>query len=202
MKYASRRLHARGFTLIELLVAVAIFAVLAVLAYSGLDMVLSQRGELQRHYRQLHALQRAYEVMQRDFTQVAPRMVRDQLGGPLPALRGDPSGKEVALTRAGYPNPAGMRRSQLSRVRYSLVDGKLERLQFPVLDRAPTQLPEPDVLLRGVESLHLRYLDDAGTWQLSWPPPGQPGATLPRAVEVTLKPKDLAGPVRWLFVLP
>lgn len=194
--------HTRGFTLIELLVAVAIFAVLAVLAYSGLDMVLKQHDQLQHHYKQLHVLQRAYEVMQRDFTQVVPRVVRDQLGGPLPALRGDPSGQAVALTRAGYPNPAGMRRSQLLRVRYTLASGMLERLQFPVLDRAPTPLNKPDVLLQGVESLRLRYLDDAGSWQLSWPPPGEPGATMPRAVEITLKPRDLAGPVRWLFVLP
>ena len=41
--------RARGFTLIEMLVAVAIFAVLAVLAYAGLDAVLRQRSELDLH---------------------------------------------------------------------------------------------------------------------------------------------------------
>ncbi len=196
------RHRARGFTLIEMLVAVAIFAVMAALAYAGLDAVLRQRGVLEQHYRELHALQRAYQVMQRDFSQAAPRGVRDELGGPLPALRGDPSGRVVALTRAGYPNPAGVRRSQLLRVRYALQDHKLERVQFPVLDRAPVPAPAPDVLLRGVRSLELRYLGDRGDWRLSWPPPGGQATVLPRAVEITLRVDGLPGPVHWLFALP
>lgn len=200
IRHPSRR--ARGFTLIEMMVAVAIFAVLAVLAYAGLDAVLRQRAELDQHYQNLHALQRAYEVMQRDFSQAAPRGVRDELGGPLPALRGDPSGRVVAVTRAGYPNPAGVRRSQLLRVRYVLRDHQLLRLQFPVLDRAPVALPRPDVLLHGVRSLRLRYLDATGNWQRSWPPAGATATTLPRAVEVTMQLDRLSGPLRWLFVLP
>ncbi|WP_276967774.1 type II secretion system minor pseudopilin GspJ [Metallibacterium scheffleri] len=194
--------RARGFTLIEMMVAVAIFAVLAVLAYAGLDAVLRQRSELDQHYQHLHVLQRAYEVMQRDFSQAAPRGVRDELGGPLPALRGDPSGRVVALTRAGYPNPAEVRRSQLLRVRYELHDRQLLRLQFPVLDRAPVGLPKPVVLLRGVRHLRLRYLDASGNWQTSWPPAGVTATTLPRAVAVTLRVDHLAGPLQWLFVLP
>ncbi len=196
--------RARGFTLIEMLVAVAIFAVLAVLAYAGLDAVLRQRGELDQHYQRLHVLQRAYEVMQRDFSQAAPRGARDELGGPLPALRGDPSGHVVALTRAGYPNPAKVRRSHLLRVRYELHDRQLLRLQFPVLDRAPVAAPQPVVLLRGVRSLRLRYLDASGNWQPSWPPAGAStsATTLPRAVAVTLRVDHLAGPLQWLFVLP
>ena len=192
----------RGFTLVEMLVAVAIFAVLAVLAYAGLDAVLRQRADLAAHDRDLQALQRAYIVMQRDFTQAAPRPVRDELGGPLPALRGDPDGREVALTRSGYPNPAGLRRSQLLRVRYRFVDGQLLRLQFPVLDRAPTAPPPPDVLLRGVRGLHLRYRDAAGGWLASWPPAGGSPRSLPTAVEVTVEVRSLAGPVQWRFVLP
>ena len=200
IRHPSRR--ARGCTLIEMMVAVAIFAVLAVLAYAGLDAVLRQRAELDRHYRNLHALQRAYQVMQRDFSQAAPRGVRDELGGPLPALRGDPSGRVVAVTRAGYPNPAGVRRSQLLRVRYVLRDQQLLRLQFPVLDRAPVGLPRPDVLLHGVRSLRLRYLDTSGNWQRSWPPVGATATTLPRAVAVTVQLDRLSGPLQWLFVLP
>ena len=192
----------RGFTLVEMIVAVAIFAVLAVLAYAGLDAVLRQRADLQAHYRDLHALQRAYLVMQRDFSQAAPRPVRDELGGPLPALRGDPDGHELALTRAGYPNPAGLRRSQLLRVRYLLHDQTLRRLQFPVLDRAPTPPPPADVLLRGVRSLRLRYRDGGGQWQAAWPPAAAAPASLPAAVEVELRVAHLPGPLRWVFVLP
>lgn len=195
---------ARGFTLIELLVAVAIFALMAALAYGGLDTLLCQRGELESHYRRLHTLQRAYAVLQADFTQAAPRPVRDELGGPLPALRGAPDGTTVALSRDGYPNPAGVRRSQVIRVRYRLDGQRLLRLQWPVLDRAPGETPAPDTVLDHVESLQFRYVDAQGDAQSSWPPAGSgpQSPLLPRAVRVTLKVGGLAGPVSWLFVLP
>lgn len=195
-------IRARGFTLVEMLVAVAIFAVLAVLAYAGLDAVLRQRSDLETHYREQYALQRAYLVMQRDFSQAAPRSVRDQLGGPLPALRGDPDGTQVALTRDGYPNPAGLRRSGLLRVRYVLRDHVLERLQFNELDRAPVALPPADALLRDVRALRLRYRDGSGNWLHGWPPPEAAPDSLPTAVEVELRVAQFPGPVRWVFVLP
>ena len=195
---------ARGFTLIELLVAVAIFALMAALAYGGLDTLLRQRGELETHYRQLHTLQRAYAVLQADFTQAAPRPVRDELGGPLPALRGAPDGTTVALSRDGFPNPAAVRRSRIIRVRYRLDGRRLLRLQWPVLDRAPGAAAPPDTLLDHVESLQFRYVDAQGDEQSSWPPAGAgpQSPLLPRAVRVTLKVDGLAGPVTWLFVLP
>lgn len=196
--------RARGFTLIELLVAVAIFALMAALAYGGLDTLLRQRGELEAHYRQLHTLQRAYAVLQADLTQAAPRPVRDELGGPLPALRGAPDGTTLALSRDGYPNPADVRRSRIIRVRYSLDGRRLQRLQWPVLDRAPGATPPPDTVLDHVESLRFRYIDAQGDAQDSWPPAGSgpQSPLLPRAVRVTLRIDGLAGPVTWLFVLP
>jgi len=196
--------RARGFTLIELLVAVAIFALMAALAYGGLDTLLRQRGELEAHYRQLHTLQRAYAVLQADLTQAAPRPVRDELGGPLPALRGAPDGTTLALSRDGYPNPADVRRSRIIRVRYSLDGRRLQRLQWPVLDRAPGATPPPDTVLDHVKSLRFRYIDAQGDAQDSWPPAGSgpQSPLLPRAVRVTLRIDGLAGPVTWLFVLP
>ena len=196
--------RARGFTLIELLVAVAIFALMAALAYGGLDTLLRQRGELEAHYRQLHTLQRAYAVLQADLTQAAPRPVRDELGGPLPALRGAPDGTTLALSRDGYPTPADVRRSRIIRVRYSLEDKRLQRLQWSVLDRAPGATPPTDTVLDHVESLRFRYIDAQGDAQDSWPPAGSgpQSPLLPRAVRVTLRIDGLAGPVTWLFVLP
>ena len=196
--------RARGFTLIELLVAMAIFALMAALAYGGLDTLLRQRGELEAHYHRLHTLQRAYAVLQEDLTQAAPRPVRDELGGPLPALRGAPDGTTLALSRDGYPNPAGVRRSGIIRVRYSLDGRRLLRLQWPVLDRAPGAPPPPDTVLDHVESLRFRYIDAQGDAQASWPPAGSgpQSPLLPRAVRVTLRIDGLAGPVTWLFVLP
>ena len=192
----------RGFTLLELLIAVAIFAVMAALAYAGLDSLLRGRTTVEDHLARLHALQRAFVVMQRDFTQAAPRTIRDVLGGTLPALRGDPQNGIVALTRAGYPNPAGVRRGHLLRVRYRLDGTRLLRLAWPVLDRAPGVKPDRVVLLDHVQKFTVKFLDAAGQTQPSWPPAGKRPTVLPRAVRITFDLRGLSGHVRWLFVLP
>lgn len=77
----------RGFTLVELLVAVAIFAVIAALAYGGLDSVIHQRTRTREVMHRLRTLQLAITIMTDDLSQIEPRPVRDPLGGaPLPAL--------------------------------------------------------------------------------------------------------------------
>jgi general secretion pathway protein J len=54
-----------------------------------------------------------------------------------------------------------------------------------VLDQAPHTRPTVSQALGHVSSFVLRYLDDKGVWQTSWPVIGQ-NAALPRAVEVKL----------------
>jgi general secretion pathway protein J len=198
----NRGAHQSGFTLLELLVAVAIFAVMAALAYAGLNTVLQIRTVLEDHLTRLHTLQRAYVVMQRDLTQAVPRPVHDELGGTLPALRGDSNGTTLGLTRGGYPNPAGVRRSHLVRVRYQLDGRHLLRLDWPVLDRAQGDKPLASVLLKGVDRLSFEYLDARGRTQTSWPPAGGAATVLPHAVRVTLSIHGMNGPVSWLFLTP
>ncbi len=194
----------RGFTLIELLVAVAIFAVMAALAFAGLDVVLRQRSELEEHYAHLHAVQRTYEALQRDLSAAVARPVRDQLGGWLPALRGVPGTAELGLTRSGYPNPAQVRRSHLLRVRYVLRDQRFLRMQWAVLDRAPGDKPQISVLLKDVSKLSFRYLDTKDVPQSAWPPATGTAniRVLPRAVRVRLTLKGESGSYQWTFSLP
>ena len=51
-------MRGRGFTLIELLVALAVFAVLAVMAYGGLNQVLMTRSVVDDQAEALRSLQR------------------------------------------------------------------------------------------------------------------------------------------------
>lgn len=180
---------ARGFTLLELLVALAIFAVLGVTAYAGLDTVLNARDRIDAKSEQLGRLQMLFVVIGRDLVQATDRGVRDNYGDPLPALFGSDAGLE--FTRAGWRNPAGLPRSQLQRVAYALTDGSLTRASWDVLDRAQDSAPHTTVLLGDVTALELRYLDEAGGWHSDWPAQGSSGTTaaLPRAVEVTVEVK-------------
>ena len=193
----------RGFTLLEMLVAVAIFAILAVVAHSGLNSVLLTQARVEESARALTELQQAYRWLQRDLEQVVARPVRDELGGEQLALQaGSRYGVMLALTRGGWRNPAGQDRSTLMRVAYRLDDETLVRHQWLVLDRAQDSEPLDRELLEGVESLELRWLDSDGDWQPQWPPPNVPeDAGLPRAAEVILRLAD-RGELRWLFRLP
>mgnify|MGYP003462655442 CR=1 FL=1 len=107
-----RRPH-RGFALFELLVAMAIFSVLAALAYGGLSSVARTRGELEASGARLKALQLGVAQIGRQLRQAAVRPVRGSYGESLPALGpiragpsgGTPHGRSVALRAAGSPAP-------------------------------------------------------------------------------------------------
>jgi len=65
-----KRTH--GFSLLEVLVATAIFAVVAALAWGGLDAVARQRRALDDEARQWQQLQRAITRVERDLRQALP----------------------------------------------------------------------------------------------------------------------------------
>ncbi|HVC38234.1 MAG TPA: type II secretion system minor pseudopilin GspJ, partial [Gammaproteobacteria bacterium] len=162
----------RGFTLVELLVAVAIFAVIAVLAYGGLDSVIHQREQTAGVMNRLRVVQQAFALMARDFGQLEPRPVRDPLGNtPLAAFVSTPQNlPPVVFTRGGWSNPLADVRSTEERVAYELDDDKLVRLSWPELDNPSQALPTKQELLTGVSAFDLRFMDSSGQWQTQWPP--------------------------------
>jgi general secretion pathway protein J len=186
----------RAFTLIEVLVSVAIFAILAALAYGTLSRTLSGADMLTVRMERLSAIQRTVRYLSDDFMQLAPRPVRDELGdGFLASLRtGFESNFAVELTRAGWSNPAGLPRSTLQRVAYRLEEGELLRYHWSVLDRTLSNEPVAHALLDGIESLEFRFMQDNGEWTAEWPPLAQAGPAAlrmrPRAVEILLTLND------------
>jgi general secretion pathway protein J len=90
----------RGFTLIELLVALFITAIIFAMGYGAINQALKDRETLDARQSRLTAVQNAMRVIVQDFTQLAPRPVRDALGqSSLPCLMGGPNG--IALTAGG-----------------------------------------------------------------------------------------------------
>ena len=189
-----------GFTLIELLVAVSIFAIMASIAYTGLDGVIQQRSRNAEVMKRLRQVQLAMDIMSRDFGQLAPRPVRDGLGSSQPPLIAGPQNvPPISFTRGGWSNPLGTTRSTQERVAYSLEDGKLMRSFWPELDGSISGDPVKQVLLPDVSSIKIGYADSSMNYQDVWPPTaqggvGQPGAPapsqLPVAVSITLTLKD------------
>jgi len=192
---------ARGFTLLELIVVLAIFSVLAVMAYGGLGSVLTARERVLMSFERTTALQKAYVRLRNDLQQLRARPARDGYGEPQPALQVLADGA-VEFTRSGWRNPLGQPRSALERVAYRLDgDGRLIRASWRVLDRAQDSAVSEAVVLDQVEEIRWRFLEGA-EWRDRWPGASGTGTqvrdSVPRAVELLLTLKDL-GEVRLLF---
>lgn len=185
-----RRRASTGFTLLELLVAVAIFAVVAALAYGGLASVLDAREQTDAAAQKLRALQQSFHFLERDLDQASTRAIRDEYGTARAALLGGPDWLE--FTHGGWANPGGQTRSELQRVAYAVRDQQLIRAHWLVLDRAQDSAPYEAPLLDGVRALHLRFLNTDGQWSEDWPALAQSNlpiaaVPLPQAVEIAIE---------------
>lgn len=192
----------RGFTLLEFLIAAGIFAMISMAAFSllsqiqGSDTISQEKGE------ELHQLQRAFTIMERDFMQIVQRQVRLNEEAPTNQwLRGeagmlDSEGAGVAFIHGGWRNPAArLPRSELQGVGYRLREGRLERLTTLYPDVADGATPRELTLLDGVDEFNLRFFAN-GQWQEQWT-----GEGLPKAVEAKVKTKAF-GELTRLFLLP
>ena len=173
-----------GFALVELLVALAIFAVIGVIAYTGLASVARARGIVGLESARLADAQFAIALFERDLRQSVARTVRGEYGETLPALDG--ARERIELTSHAFASPQGG--AALARLAWAAGEDGLARVAWVSLDRAPSARTQRRVLAPGVESMRLRYLDASQNWREAWPP--QPRRDhlerLPRAVELTL----------------
>ena len=205
----------KGFTLLELLVAIIIFAIVAVMAYGGFNQLVRQRDIAATTMQRVRNLQRCVTRMAQDFEQLSARPIRDaNSAADMPALYVGNSGTDlVEFTHAGWTNPTGLSRSTLQRVRYRLVDNKLYRDYWYVLDRTLNNVPVQVELLDKVSNVTLRYMDSSGQWQTTWPPGGVAAASngvpnanyqprlLPVAIEFTLTLQDW-GDIKRIIEVP
>jgi len=193
-----------GFTLLELLVSLSIFALIGVMAYGGLQTVMTQQNSTAESSQRLADLQKAYRIMRRDLEQIVVRKIRNEYGDTIDELVGGRGFTGVEFSRAGHPNPAGFLRSDLQRVAYVPDQDVLLRQTWRVLDRAQDSSPDEQVLVEGISNFSMRFLDASNEWLETWPPAlGSSAATggLPRAVEVELE-LDSMGIINWRFRLP
>jgi len=181
-----------AFTLIEVLVSLAIFAIMATLAYGALSQTLVSAEMLNARMDRLQAIQRTIRLLSEDLQQLSPRPIRDELGDGIgPALDTDfQSGFALELTHGGWSNPIVLPRGTLQRSAYRIEEDELIRYHWMVLDRTLANEPVSVVLLDGVESILFRFLQANGEWTEQLPPSNRPGALgrrlRPRAVEFIL----------------
>ena len=186
----------RGFTLIEMLVAMAVFAVLSALAYGTLSQTIDGAALLSARMERIQSIQRTMRVIDRDFLQLAPRPVRDELGdGMDPALSTEfGSGFAVELTRGGWSNPMALPRGTQQRAAYAIEEGRLIRYHWNVADHTLSNEVIGVTLLEDVDSVAFLFMQENGEWTEQWPPLGRVGPTglrlRPRAVQVVIELPD------------
>lgn len=189
----------RGFTLLELLIALAIFSLIAVLAYSGLVSVLRVDAQVAQVTQQLTRLQLTFQRLQQDITQLVHRPIRNEYGDSMPAIQA--TTQQLEFTRAGWRNPLQQARSQLQRVNYVVEKQTLWRSYWQVLDRTRDSQPQRSALLTEVTGFKLRFLDEQLAWHDEWMSieSQATGKSLQlKAIEINLSITDW-GELTWLF---
>jgi len=192
-----------GFTLLELLVALSIFSMISVMAYGGLQTVITTKNTTQEASARIAEVQMLVMRISNDLRQAITRKVRDEHGGDIPAMQLESSNQgALEWSRAGYRNPANLKRSNIQRVAYKIEENKLIRVSWPVLDRAQdTKALESEVLSK-ITAIDWRFLNNQNVWLSQWPAVGTKAAqySLPKAIELNLELEDF-GKVRRLILL-
>lgn len=191
----------RGFTLLEILIALSIFAIMAVIAYNGLNQVLENSQAVEIKSERLTRLQQMFVRLEQDITQRVNRSVRDEFGDTREAMLGNDI-YLLELTRRGWHNPTEQPRAGLQRVAWRIKEGELVREYWSTLDRGDERPPRTQVYFKeeAEPSMLIRFMNDDELWVEDWPPvsDGTTGNPFPRAIEVTIE-LDGLGEIRRLY---
>lgn len=158
--------NSSGFTLLEVLIAIAIFSVISLSSFTIFNTVLSSSEKSKVRNERINELQRAFLIIERDFTQIARRKVRMNGEGSTEGYihtqdsSFSSSTQALGFVRHGWSNPGlAIPRSDLQTVGYQLEEGILQRIHFTFVDPILGEEPKVRPLITGVEELKFEFHD-------------------------------------------
>ena len=193
-----------AFTLIELLVSLAIFAVMATTAYSGLNQMLRVKESNTRHNLFLDKIQKTYIQLNKDFFYLSNASNRNEYGQTINSFSRDSEPSHLFLiTSASRQNPMQLIQHPLIKINYYVEDEKLIRAYQNSFNQAPNTKTKKRALIDKVDLIEIRFLDNKNQWKEQWPPVS--GSTkqgnnnqLPKATEIKIHFAD-QGEFTWVF---
>ena len=144
-----------GFTLIEIMVAIAIFALIAAIAFPALIQFLDIRERVNKKNDSIAALQKTFLFMSRDLSYAVNRIGKDEFGEPSDStmIVGDDSLFELTTSYQDFNlDGSGVPR----RVKWVLEDDTIFRIQYPVMDPDGDTRVYRQALLRGVDDVEIK----------------------------------------------
>lgn len=157
-----------GFTLIELLAALLILSILALMSYRGLSAVLDARAHVTAETDKWRRVVAFFARFERDVQLAAPRPVRIASGEAPAWLGRQQTSIDPRLEFSRFGSIEGIDAAR--RIAYQLNDKQeIELWLWPSLDIAPTVVPARYMVLAGVTTFELQYLNTSFAWVDVWP---------------------------------
>ena len=180
-----------GFTLTEILVALFVFSVVVAGALQVFTFVQNASDANDKQIQRLREVQMAIRQIEEDFRYFIPRTRRDEYGDNAPWIVGESSNANsfVEFTRAGWRNPAKLKRSELQHLKYEFVDDELRRHHWIYVDPAQEGQELTRTMLSGVTDFTVEFLEE-GSWKEDWIVDRGSKGTLPEAIRITLELED------------
>lgn len=188
-----RRVPLRGFTLLELLIAISVLSLVSIIAWRGLDTLVTTRERLAPEGDDVRALLTAFGQLERDLAHIASPTLFALASNPV-QVRLATSGQVIEIVRIAPPDESGA--LAIQQVFYRVDDGALLRQATPAT-RAPRPVEAAEFsnvrLLDKVTAMRVRLWQPGSGWVapgLAGPqPPGQ-AAVPPQGIEVNVERTD------------
>jgi general secretion pathway protein J len=157
-------MKSRGFTLLELLVAITVLSVVSMIAWRGLDSLVTTRERLEPEADDVRALLTTFGQMERDLAQVTNPQFLGLKSSPVNVSVADGA---MMLQLARIAPPAPDRPTEVQTVYYRVVDGTLMRQATPALpafELTSTDRMESARLLDKVRLMQVRTWTPGAGW--------------------------------------
>jgi len=183
----------KGFSLIEVIIALAIFSLMSIAAYKGIDGLIRVKERVSLENRQWQQVMLFLDRFELDVKQRANRPIRNANDMSEPAWLAQPMysyqyGAQLSLSRFGDAHQTGFLMDS-RRIGYRLNRGAIELVYWPALDVSREQKPEVFEVLENVSEFKLKYLTKDSRWIVSWPEASEKNdadTIFPRAVSVEI----------------